>query len=166
MPLTPLEVANTFITKHIDAPDLTHMKVQKLSFYAYGWWLGVKGIGNTLTTEGPQVWRYGPVFRSVYSALTSFGGNKITHAARANPFSSVTPTVPADQVEENNLLDWIWERYGGKTAAELSRETHMPGTPWHTIAVKYNFQVPPYLTMDNEIIHAYFANLARVEGII
>lgn len=166
MPLTPLMVANTIIAKHGDSPDLTHMKVQKLGYYAYGWWLGVKGNHSKLTDEGPQVWRYGPVFRSLYSALTSFGDKPIPAPVRASPFNHETPLIPQENEEAHALLDWIWDRYGGFSGGELSQQTHLPGTPWYQMAMRYNFEVPPYLPMDDNVVESYFSNLARVEGII
>jgi uncharacterized phage-associated protein len=48
-----------------------HMKLQKLVYYAYGWWLLYHS--EPIMTEPPEVWRHGPVFSSMYHALKHHG---------------------------------------------------------------------------------------------
>jgi uncharacterized phage-associated protein len=47
------------------------MKLQKLVYYAYGWWLLYHS--EPIMTEPPEVWRHGPVFSSMYHALKHHG---------------------------------------------------------------------------------------------
>ena len=51
------------------------MRLQKLVFFAYGWWMGKHG--TPLTDKAPAVWRYGPVFEGLYSALRPYGHRPI-----------------------------------------------------------------------------------------
>lgn len=160
----PLQVSNAFVQRYGHQSALTHMKLQKLVFYANGWNLGV--TGRPLVNEHAQVWRYGPVFRSLYDALTGYGNQRIEQPARLNPFSNEILTIPQDDSQNNSLLiDWIWQRYGGFSAAELSDQTHAPGTPWRTIAERYNFAVPFNTDMPDELVQTYFAQLAQTEGV-
>ena len=66
VPYTPLALANTFVARYGATRTLDHMKLQKLAFYTYGWWLAYNP--NPILTEAPQVWKYGPVFGSLYNA--------------------------------------------------------------------------------------------------
>ncbi len=56
----PLAFANAFIAK-AGASGVEHMKLQKLTYISYGWWLVYHE--QPIMTEGPQVWKYGPVFK-------------------------------------------------------------------------------------------------------
>jgi len=162
---TPIQVANTFISRYGQTDDLTHMKLQKLVFFADGWKVGFNG--ESLVNERPQVWRYGPVFRSLYNALTGYGNTPIKSAVVVNPFTGNVPIINHnDQDDDSRLIDWIWDKYGRYSAMELSRDTHAMGTPWHTMAQRYNFNVPFNLEIPNEVIQPYFRGLAAAEGAI
>lgn len=161
---TPLEVSNAFIERYGRDSYLTHMKLQKLVFYANGWNLGVTNA--PLVDERAQVWRYGPVFRSLYNTLTGYGNQRIELPARQNPFSAVAPTVPVTGAADSHLIDWIWQRYGAYSATALSDQTHALGTPWRIIAEQHNFTVPFNTDMPDELVKSYFKGLARSEGII
>ncbi len=161
---TPLQVSNAFVERYGQESFLTHMKLQKLVFYANGWNLGV--TNQALVDERPQVWRYGPVFRTLYNAMTGYGNQRIEQPLRSNPFSNEVPTIARDDSYDSRLIDWIWQRYGGYSALALSDQTHAPGTPWRTIAERHNFAVPFNTDMPDDLVQAYFAQLARDEGIV
>ena len=63
-----------------------------------------------------------------------------------------------------SLLDWIWERYGSKTAFYLSDLTHNAGSPWQTVAAPYHFRVPSDTTMQAEIIKPHYRGLVIEYG--
>ncbi len=73
---SPLALANTFIERHAGSAGITHMKVQKLCYYAHGWWLAFEN--EPFLTERPQVWKFGPVFASLYAALAHHGSRRST----------------------------------------------------------------------------------------
>lgn len=158
-----LKVANELLAKH---GDVSHMKLQKLLYYANGWWLATEGA--PLLNEPPQVWRFGPVFRWLYSSLSRFGHSQIGGPVPIGPFGGGDrPTLEnEDGVERvRRLLDWIWAEHGAKDAIQLSEETHAPGTPWRKIAEKHNFRVPQNTPIPPQMDWEYFANLARARGI-
>lgn len=159
---SPIAVANTFVSRYGSVEEITHMKLQKLVFFAHGWFLALKG--SPLVNEQPQVWRYGPVFRSLYSRLTGRRNNRIESPVSAGPFNEFEK-IPDTETDSIKLIDWIWDKYGHLTAEMLSNLTHEDGTPWHTMASKYNFSVPPYLDMENELVQEYFSKLAEKEHI-
>ncbi len=163
--VTPVQVANTFVGRFGDGTELTHMKLQKLVFFADGWQVGFRG--SPLVTERPQVWRYGPVFRSLYNILTGYANKPIKAPVVVNPFTGDTPTIVRDNNnDDSRLIDWIWDKYGRYSAMDLSRETHAVGTPWHTMAARFNFSVPFDLEIPNDVIEPYFRGLAAAEGAV
>lgn len=159
MPFSPLAVANTFLANHGgERGGIDHMKLQKLVFYAYGWWLA--SHEQPLTNEGPQVWQYGPVFPSLYAALASFGMGGIAAPQRAVPIGRA-PIIPDDEQEVLDLLEWVWGRYGGHSAGKLSDMTHADGTPWQEEAAAFNYRVPRNHPISDERIRTYFRALAE-----
>jgi uncharacterized phage-associated protein len=160
---TPVEVANSFIARFGGSTDLTHMKLQKLVFFADGWQLGFSNL--PLVNERPQVWRYGPVFKSLYNALTGYGNTPIKKPVVLNPFTGATPIIEQNDADnDSRLIDWIWNKYGRYSAMDLSRETHAAGTPWQIMAQRYDFAVPLNLEIPNDVLQQYFRGLAAAEG--
>ncbi len=153
--ITPLALANTFIERHgRKVNGIQHMKLQKLCYYAHGWWLALQPEpSEPFLTERPQVWKYGPVFNSLYNVLKPFGKRPIKEPKSDNPF--VTPDV-VQNAEVIKLIDWIWNRYGQYTAETLSDMTHEEGTPWRNIAKENHYRVRRDLPIDNRRVKDYF----------
>lgn len=131
------------------------MKLQKLVYYAHGWWL--TRHREALLDEEPEVWRHGPVFSSLYSSLAGFGPNNIK-----NPVASMfgeAPRVDVDDDEVHDLLRFVWGRYGHLSAFQLSDLTHRPGTPWQILAERNGYRVPLHYKMDTEIIRDEFIRM-------
>jgi uncharacterized phage-associated protein len=154
-----MALANNLISRFGYENGITHMKLQKLVYYAHGWWLAYN-LDNPppLLNERPQVWQHGPVFSSMYHALKGFGNTPIRFPQPEFPMEA-----PPD-VDENddlilNFMDWIWVRYGQYSAIRLSDMTHQQGTPWRQIAEKYNFRVPLRLPIPDDIMQRYFRNV-------
>jgi uncharacterized phage-associated protein len=148
---TPLALANTFISMYGGQDGIQHMKLQKLAYYAHGWWLAYNGA--PFLSERPQVWRYGPVFKSMYAALKHHGASPICDPQRDSPFTD--PVIIAD-LDVLPVVRWVWERYSPYTAVELSDMTHEKGTPWRRIAEERNFLVPNDLVIPDELISDFF----------
>ncbi|MGR3248551.1 MAG: Panacea domain-containing protein [Paracoccus sp. (in: a-proteobacteria)] len=161
-PYLPVQLANTFIERYGQTADIDHMKLQKLMYYAYGWWLALRD--TPLISAKPQVWKLGPVFRPVYSAFASHRGEPIKDLKKVDPFSPPY-TIPVES-EGAKVVDWIWDRYGHYTGIELSEKTHEVGTPWHNKVKELNFVVPKFLELDDAEIRPYFYDLGVKEGFI
>lgn len=164
IPYTPLAIANNFLER-FGSDGIEHMKLQKLVYCSYGWWLSVYKLeGERLTSEGPEIWRHGPVFGSLYHALKVFGRAPITEPKSSSPFS-----VP-DNVDEHdegvrNLIGWIWGRYGHMSSFALSDITHKPGTPWHRVATENNFSVAFNTDIPDVYIYEEFSELLKAAEI-
>jgi uncharacterized phage-associated protein len=156
MAYTPLALANTFVARHGTGANLDQMKLHKLDFYAYGWWLAYHP--DRLLVEGPEVWRYGPVFSSLYSALRPYGGSAIESPVggpNAHP-----PMVPETDKHTIEWVDWVWGRYGHLSALQLSDMTHEIGSPWQLEAAAKNYRVPNHHKIPDSVIREYFKGLA------
>jgi uncharacterized phage-associated protein len=141
VPYTPLAIANSFIDGFGRSDGIEHMKLQKLVYCSYGWWLSGHGLeGSRLTDEGPQIWKHGPVFDSMYHILKVFGREPIKAPQSENPFGA-PELVDADDESVNSLIRWIWGRYGHLSSFALSDMTHRPGSPWHRVATENNFRI-------------------------
>jgi uncharacterized phage-associated protein len=159
---TPLALANTFIDRHGHNAGIGHMKLQKLCYYAYGWWLA--SHNDPLLTDAPEVWQYGPVFGTLYKALRGLGGEPILRPvpdllSASSVFSDQPLSAPKINDEEVlSFIDAIWGMYGQYTAVELSNMTHRKGTPWQTEAEKNNYSVPKHYQIPDDVIKNYFRN--------
>lgn len=160
VPYSPLAVANEFVALFaVETSGIEHMKLQKLVYCSYGWWLAAHGIdGPRLTSEGPEIWKHGPVFGSLYKVLKVFGRAPIVTPQSAGPFSD-PERIDAGENEERQLIRWIWSRYGHLSGFALSDLTHKPGTPWHRVAVERNFRVPFNTAIPDAYIYEEFTNL-------
>jgi len=159
-PYKPIAFANEFIQKS-GAAGIEHMKLQKLVYCSYGWWLAYHD--DPILSEQPQVWQHGPVFKSLYHALKHHGRAPINKLQKDIPFQPF-PRVDDGDVEVCELLDWIWERYGAKTAFYLSDLTHRAKSPWYTVASSYHFLVPPDTPISTEIIKQHYRGLVTEYG--
>jgi len=115
-----LDIANTFIEIGKDQPvSNTNMKLQKLSYYAQGWYLAV--TNKPLFDEDFEKWDLGPVCPILYE--------KFKHK-KAAPI--ICGDIGGDIIEDERILAFInkiWEMYGGFTGIELSKLSHNE-SPW------------------------------------
>ena len=156
MSYTPLALANTFVAHHGGVQGISHMKLQKLAFYAYGWWLAYHD--EPILTEAPEVWKFGPVFESLYSALRPFGSSPIIQPV-APPFHEA-PIIPHSDANTLAWVDWVWNRYGHLSALQLSDMTHETGTPWQIEAQAKEYRVPRHHSIPVTTTQRYFKGLA------
>jgi len=117
--LTALDIAKWFInsTDRESGDEATHLKIQKLIYYAQGWFLA--NYDQMLFVEDLQAWAHGPVAVSVWDQFKGYG------------FDSIPPQKVSKKlglmVEE--FLEAVNEEYGGYTAKRLERMTHSE-PPW------------------------------------
>ena len=75
-PSTATEVANEFISLGLcepNVPSVDQMKLQKLVFYAQGWYLAYND--SPLFEEDFYAWAHGPVIPNIYSETSGYGYN-------------------------------------------------------------------------------------------
>ena len=160
MPYKPVEIANTFLAKFSKEQNgISHMKLQKLVYCVHGWWLAY--YDDSLLSERPEVWKYGPVFPSLYREFKVYGTNPINEAVKPSPFDDVAPVVKNTDDETQKLIEWVWKRYGHLSAMALSDMTHKEGTAWRKVAEERNFRVPMGLSLSDKDVQEEFVNLKK-----
>ncbi|HLO96527.1 MAG TPA: type II toxin-antitoxin system antitoxin SocA domain-containing protein [Burkholderiaceae bacterium] len=129
MLLSPKSIANFFLDlARARGEKISPMKLQKLVYYAHGWFAGY--TGRPLINESVEAWQYGPVIPSLYREFKRFGSGDIT--AKACGMEGLEYVeVPAPQDESmRKFLTSIWDSYGKYTGITLSEMTHAAGSPW------------------------------------
>ncbi|MCY4660413.1 MAG: DUF4065 domain-containing protein [Acidobacteria bacterium] len=127
--------------------DTTPMHVLKLVYLSHGWMLGING--TPLIDEGVEAWTYGPVVPSIYHRYKVFGASTIGN--RTTDRSEVLPPIAGA------LVSVIEELYRSLTASQLSRLTHMAGTPWDVTRRKDGIGA----VIPNQRIEAHYKGLLR-----
>jgi uncharacterized phage-associated protein len=141
MPYPASAVANEFLKiAHNANVPITPMKLQKLVYFAHGWYLGLTNC--PLINEPVQAWKFGPVIPSIYHALKKYGNNPIRGLISDDDFYGETgfnsyvysiddgPEPSSNEVVKK-LIARVWEVYGGFSPVQLSNLTHETGTPWY-----------------------------------
>jgi uncharacterized phage-associated protein len=96
---------------------ITHLKLQKLLYFAQAWHLANKG--EPLFDAKFQAWAHGPVTRSIYDRFKGQGWDALDAVDKP-------PKVPKKVA---NYLEKIFELYGKYGAKHLERLTHQHD-PW------------------------------------
>lgn len=114
------DVANTFIHIGANAPvPITNMKLQKLLYYAQGWYLAT--TNKELFTADFERWSHGPVCPEIYQEFRQYGANVINTPSNKGKILT--------QGEEFEFINAIWNMYGHLDGVELSIQTHKED-PW------------------------------------
>ncbi|WP_017715236.1 Panacea domain-containing protein [Kamptonema formosum] len=135
-----LTVARYFIVKASEngmEAEMTNMKVQKLLYYAQSLHLAL--YDEPLFDEEIQAWRYGPVCPPAYRFYSEFEAKQLPI-----PSKEFLSEIPKDKQE---LLEEIWEYFGGYHAYLLSDMTHLE-FPWR----KARKGLPPQASSTEPIV--------------
>ena len=150
-------IANAFIKKAKDeGTKLTPMKLQKLVYYAHGWYLAI--TGKPLIDGQVEAWRFGPVIPSLYREFKEFGKADISRYARSTDFDmdGVAEMIPSDPIPRV-IVNKIWKLYGHLSATQLSKMTHAKDGPWDQVNKRYDGSIPKDTDINVEIIKDHFA---------
>lgn len=161
MAYSSIAVANFFIERAIDEKtnDLTPMKLQKLVYFAHGWYLALHG--KPLLTDRIQAWQYGPVIKDLYRETKKWANSPIDsflYFFDATQFKNVAPKVEEKVIRE--FLQSIWKAYSKHSAVKLSNATHIEGSPWDETIKANNGDVGRNIIIDDNLIERYFSRLA------
>lgn len=101
--------------------NVTHLKVQKLVYYAQAWHLAI--TGTRLVENEFEAWVHGPVARELFDRLQGNGWNPLS--------AEHMVTNPTEELDKDTIdfLDEIWVVYGQYTAKALEDLTHQEA-PW------------------------------------
>lgn len=165
MAYSPRVVANALIRKALEQGEkLSHLKLQKLVFFAHGWHLAT--TGQPLIEDKVQAWPYGPVIPSLYHELKHFGSRGIESYLqepdlKTGQLVALFPS-PADQ-HAWYLIDYVWRRYGPIGAIDLSNMTHQQGSPWWAAREEGDTTIPQERIRDYFVREAEAASRAQRE---
>ncbi len=141
------------------------MKLQKLIYLSHGYYLAT--TSTPWIDESFEAWDYGPVVPSIYHEFKRFGSETIDRGTRctalireASGFRLETPenATAHDEIGEQ-VVDYVLNTYGGKSAIYLSELTHKVGSPWEII--RQNTRNARNQGIPNETILEYFGNLIK-----
>ena len=139
------QIANWFVCRaDRDSQSLSIMLLLKLTYIAHGWHLEMRE--EPLFPNRIEAWKYGPVIVDVYTAFRQQGINVKQLA--------VAPTTPLS-LDDESLLEQVWNIYGCLSATRLSDMTHITGGPWD-IAIKIGGRYAP---IPDDLIKMYYKQI-------
>lgn len=163
-PYPPAAIVNSFIAQNeVTHDSLTHLKIQKLLYFAQGWYMA--NYKCRLFDEAIEAWRHGPVVRSIYHALSGVGASEIT-----SKLSGVydgrycIPEILTKDSQSINFLSLFWDQFHASHAYALTNATHLPGTPWRQVFDKCGGYLGYGEIIPDSLIENYFsAQLAAMQ---
>lgn len=112
---------------------LTHLKLQKLIYFAQGMYLAF--TRNSLFEENIEAWEHGPVVRTVYDKFKTYKKLDIDKKLTSSELDTIKEIEKDEEISE--ILNLVYDNYGGYTAWQLRELSHVPGGPWQvTVATK------------------------------
>lgn len=127
---------------------ITHLKLQKLLYYAQGIYLA---LNNTpLFSESICAWKHGPVVEEVYVKYKVNGRNEINTILDETE-KQIVAKVESDE-KARQALELAYENFAGYTAWQLRNKTHEKGGPWEKTINKFGDSAK----IDNDLIKKYF----------
>ncbi|EOO23370.1 hypothetical protein ICM_05510 [Bacillus cereus BAG1X2-3] len=113
-------VAQYFLSRSTPNTDysITHLKLQKLVYYAQAWHVALNGRDNPLFEDRIAAWVHGPVCRALYEEFKKYGR-----------FEIEPEELPTELNEERNkkkleTLEMVWNNYGEYDGKFLEALTH------------------------------------------
>ncbi|HAN10117.1 MAG TPA: hypothetical protein DCP90_05850 [Clostridiales bacterium] len=128
---------------------ITHLKLQKILYYAYGIFLSYTE-GKKLFEEKILAWEHGPVIDEVYQEYKSYKRNPIEYDLKEEDENIISDISNCQEVVK--VLNMTYENYAGYTAWQLRNMTHEVGTPWDITTEEEGFNVE----IKDELIKGYF----------
>lgn len=149
--LPALDIAKGLITiSESDKPEqgkeLTNLKLQKILYYAQGWYLAFNH--KALFEDEIEAWDYGPVVPSVYYKYKHFGSEKI----------KLDDKKPELNKNVDDFLKNIWKTFKKFSGSQLVNTTHAE-KPWATTYYSPKKVIPKH------VIEDYFKFVAKLEGV-
>lgn len=111
--------------KNTGFTDMTHLRIQKMTYIAHGWMLGL--YDRRLIEEDVEAWLYGPVIPNLY--------NQLRFMKNANIIPRDLERYKCDTYFSafmEDFLNKIYDVYSKPSGGALIEITHEKGTPWHT----------------------------------
>lgn len=142
-----LKVANAFLT----ISSMTPKKLQKLCYYAQGWYIGL--TGKQLFEDKLEAWIHGPVCPKLYEEYKGYGYNNIPQK---------NDTIKNSELK--GIVEQIYRIYGNLDGDELEQLTHKE-LPWIKARRGIETWLPSNEVIDLEDMKLYFSNKFKEEQV-
>lgn len=134
--VTIFDVADFFIKKsHDNGRPVTHLKLQKLCYYAKAWNLAIND--EPLFNGDFEAWVHGPVNPELFKEYREYGWEPIRNVKKPNKVFNP---------EQKKVLDAVWLTYHRLDARDLENLTHQE-RPWK----EARGNLPSHLSSNNRI---------------
>ena len=127
---------------------ITHLKLQKLLYYAQGISLGMNK--KPLFAEKIEAWQHGPVVKEVYRDFSVFGRKNIEINMDKEKEKIINKIENNKEVSE--ILNLTYDNFAIYTAWQLRQMTHEDNTPWDITQRTKGLGKQ----IDNSLIEQYF----------
>ncbi len=143
--VSPAGISRWFVnaTDRDSGEATTHLKVQKLVYYAQAWYLA--NFDRPLFQEDMQAWTHGPVTPSVYDKYKGKGFDSLPPEGAVRLPDGLEP-----------FLNAIKEQYGQFTAKHLEKMTH-DEDPWRLTRAGLPLEARCTRPIDKLIIRNFYA---------
>lgn len=108
---------------------LTHLKLQKLLYFAQG--ISLATNGKVIFNDKIEAWAHGPVINSVFKYFSIKGRNEITLDDAPSDIS-VIRKIEAD-TKARDILNMTYDSFAIYTAWQLRNMTHVKDGPWDKV---------------------------------
>jgi uncharacterized phage-associated protein len=147
-------IANAFLDRaYRDRRPIDPMKMQKLCYLAHGY--------SLITHEQPlfdekfEAWKFGPVLPNLYHLLKGYKFRSVARKIKDYDYETrrEIDAPPPNDPAITEILDFVWNQYGGMDAVDLSDWTHERDGPWNQVVSTQkefvrNMSIPDSLIAD------------------
>lgn len=127
--------------------NLTHLKLQKLLYFAQG--IALSMTGKPIFTENIEAWEHGPVVKKIFNKFSSKGRQEITMDDVLSDIE-VIRKIEMDSCARD-ILNMTYENFAIYTAWQLRNMTHEKNSPWYLSYVPNKNKV-----ISQDLIKKYF----------
>ena len=104
---------------------VTQLQVQKIMYFFEAYYMCEHDEISRLYECNFNAWMFGPVAIPLHKEFKAFEGRDIVLTKEQEQIGN------SIREEKREILDYMFEVFGGKTPKELVNLTHMVNSPWH-----------------------------------
>ena len=112
---------------------ITHLKLQKLLYYAQGVTLSMMN-GKKLFNEKILAWEHGPIVQEVYNIYKDYGRKNLEVESNENNDKIINNIESNSRISK--ILNLVYDNFAIYTAWQLREMTHKVNSPWYITVQK------------------------------
>lgn len=121
---------------------LTPLHILKMTYMSHGYTWAI--AEHPLISNKVEAWKYGPVYPTIYEALSDYGSHAVESLHYCGTKLSLKDKIherikylgDVFTEKEKEVIDSVVEAYKNWTGGELIALMHRKGTPWHQHYIK------------------------------